>query len=66
MSNQFDSVLLDGGINKMAEITGISRARIVRGIKKDQFPFIKKVGSHYVVFTAGFEKWMESSGDLDE
>tara|TARA_Y100001970_G_C13997616_1_gene731624 strand:+ start:730 stop:882 length:153 start_codon:yes stop_codon:yes gene_type:complete len=50
----------------MAEITGISRARIVRGIKKDQFPFIKKVGSHYVVFNAGFERWMESSGDLDE
>ena len=63
MKDIYESVLLDGGINKMSEITGIHRSRIVRAHKKGQFPFIQKVGSQYVVFTKGFYSWLANGGD---
>ena len=66
MTDKYESVLLEGGIPAMAKITGIHRERIIRAYKKGQFPFIKKVGSQYVVFNDGLNKWLANLGDSDE
>ncbi len=65
MTGEFDSVLLEGGLKKLSEITGMHRDRIVRAHKKGQLPFIKKVGSQYVVFNDGLNKWLANSGETD-
>ena len=52
---------LEGGIPKVAEVLGLNEQTVYRHSKKGNFPFIKKVGSRYVVIEAAFNDWMFSS-----
>lgn len=55
-----ESKYLEGGIPKVAEVLGLSVQTVYIHAKKDNFPFIKKVGSRYVVIEAAFNEWMFS------
>ena len=65
MVNRYKNTFLEGGINKMSEITGVHRNRLIRAYQKGQLPFIQKVGAQYVVFEVGFRKRLKS-GDISE
>ena len=61
MENKF----LYGGIPKVAEVLGLDEQTVYRHAKKGTFPFIKKVGSRYVVIEAAFNDWMFTSSISD-
>jgi len=56
---------LEGGIPKVAEVLGLNEQTVYRHAQKGDFPFIKKVGSRYVVIEAAFNDWMFSSAIND-
>ena len=61
MENKF----LYGGIPKVAEVLGLNEQTVYRHAKKGTFPFIKKVGSRYVVIESAFNDWMFTSSISD-
>ena len=52
---------LKGGIPKVAEVLGLNQQTVYRHAKKGKFPFIRKVGSRYVVIEDSFNDWMFTS-----
>ena len=56
-----ETKFLEGGIPKVAEVLGLSIQTVYIHARQDDFPFIKKVGSRYVVIEPAFNEWMFSS-----
>jgi excisionase family DNA binding protein len=56
-----DNKYLEGGIPKVAEVLGLNNQTVYRHAKEGKFPFIKKVGSRYVVIESAFNEWMFTS-----
>lgn len=56
MENKF----LEGGISQVAAVLGLHEQTVYRHAQQGDFPFIKKVGSRYVVIEAAFNQWMFS------
>tara|TARA_R110000787_G_scaffold74973_8_gene166345 strand:+ start:1955 stop:2140 length:186 start_codon:yes stop_codon:yes gene_type:complete len=58
-----NKIYLEGGIQKVAEVLGLSPQTIYIHARKGNFNFIKKVGSRYVVIESLFNKWMIPPGE---
>ena len=53
-----NKMYLEGGIQKVAEVLGLSTQTVYIHARQGDFPFIKKVGSRYVVIESLFNKWL--------
>jgi excisionase family DNA binding protein len=51
---------LEGGIEAVAQALGVHVQTVYKHAQLRNLPFIKRVGSRYVVIEAAFEEWKRS------
>lgn len=57
---------LEGGISAVAEALGVHFQTVYRHAEDGSLPFIKRIGSRYVVIESAFEEWKRLDGKLGE
>ncbi|MAR37434.1 MAG: hypothetical protein CL715_03745 [Chloroflexi bacterium] len=62
----YDKDYLEGGIEGVAEALGVHVQTVYKHAASGTLPFIKRVGSRYVVIESAFEEWKRSNGKLGE